>query len=122
MPRSARVTTLLLFLAWSVPAAADTDPAVAFNTHCRTCHSSRPGDHRLGPSLAGIFGAKAGTAKEYRGYSGALSGLTWDEATLDRFIADPASLATSTNMIYPPVADASERAKIITFLKSISAR
>jgi cytochrome c len=121
MPR--HVLAAALSLAWSASAAAaGADPAIAFNSHCRTCHSSRPNDHRLGPSLANVFGSKAGTAIGYRGYSGALSGLTWDEATLDRFISDPASLATSTNMIYPPVRDAGVRAQIIAFLKSISAR
>lgn len=120
MLRSITAAALSVPIACSVPAvAADTDQVIAFNTHCRTCHSTRPNDHRLGPSLAGIFGAKAGVAKGYGGYSGALAGLTWDEETLDRFISDPASLATSTNMIYPPVTDPTERRKIIAFLKSL---
>jgi cytochrome c len=69
----------------------------------------------------GVFGAKAGQVDGYRGYSGSLTGITWDEATLDKFIANPASVSTSTNMVFPPVADAGERSKIIEFLKSIRA-
>lgn len=111
----------VMALAWSFPAVASDDEAVtAYNTHCRTCHSIRPGDQRLGPSLAGIFGAKASQVEGYRGYSGALVGLIWDETTLDRFLADPASVSTSTNMIFPPVADPDKRRKIIDFLRSIS--
>ena len=49
------------------------------------------GDHRLGPSLAGIVGREAGSAEGF-GYSGAMaqSGVVWDEASLDAFLADPA--------------------------------
>jgi cytochrome c len=70
--------------------------------------------------MHGIFGTRAGQVAGYRGYSGGLDGITWDEATLDKFIANPSSVASSTNMIFPPVADAAERSKIIMFLKSIS--
>ncbi|MGE0023511.1 MAG: cytochrome c family protein [Hyphomicrobium sp.] len=110
----------LMALAWPCTAAhAGEDGATAYNTHCRTCHSIRPGDHRLGPSLAGIFGAPAGQAEGYRGYSGAFDGLVWDEATLDKLLADPASVSSSTNMIFPPVSDPAKRRQIIEFLKSI---
>lgn len=78
--------------------AADADGKIAFN-HCRTRHSPRPGDNRLGPSMYGIFGAEAGKVPGFRGYSGGLSGFNWDEAMLDKFIANPTSVSTSTNMI-----------------------
>lgn len=114
------IFSLQAFLFAGAVAASEADDAkVAFNNHCRTCHSFKQGDNRLGPSVFGIVGAPAGQAAEYRGYSGGLTGITWDEATLDRFIADPASASSSTNMIYPPVADAGERRRIIEFLKSL---
>ena len=91
----------------------------AFNNHCRMCHSIRPDDNRLGPTMYGIFGSQAGRVAGYAGYSGGLSGVVWDEVTLDRFIADPASISPNTNMIYPPVKDPIERKKIITFLASL---
>lgn len=93
---------------------------IAYNNHCRTCHSTRPGDHRVGPSLFAIFNAQAGKADGYKGYSGSLTNLAWDAATLDRFIADPISVTAGTNMIYPPVTNRIERQKIIEFLKTIS--
>ncbi|MGQ0673958.1 MAG: c-type cytochrome [Hyphomicrobium sp.] len=98
--------------------AAELDGEVAYNNHCRKCHSMKVDDHRLGPSLAGIVGKPAEQASGYTGYSGGLKGLTWDEATLDTFIADPAAVSSSTNMIIPPVKDAAERKAIIDFLKS----
>jgi cytochrome c len=103
------------------PAAAQGDEGViAFNNHCRNCHSFKPDDNRIGPSLNGVVGKPAGQVKGYTKYSGALNGLTWDEATLDKFITDPQSVAPGTNMSYPPVHDAAERKKIIEFLKSNS--
>ncbi len=93
---------------------------IAFNTHCRNCHSTKPGDNRLGPSLHGIFGAKAGQVAGFGAYSGSLTpDVTWDEATLDKFITNPDSIASSTTMKpFPGVADAEERKKIIEFLKA----
>jgi cytochrome c len=102
----------------SSSAAAENEGQVAFNNHCRNCHSYKRADNRLGPSLFGIFGAKAGGVGEYRGYSGGLVGFTWDAATLDRFMADPRAVSPGTTMIFPPVDDRAERTKIIEFLKS----
>ena len=51
-------------LAMIAAARADTtsDPQMVFNNSCRTCHSMKEGDNRLGPSLAGVVGRKAGHA------------------------------------------------------------
>jgi len=121
MPRLAIVAGFLVLLAHGATAADDVDRRIAFNNHCRNCHSIKKDDNRLGPSLYGIFGAQAGQVKFYKGYSLGLTGFTWDEATLEKFIADPTSVSSSTNMIYPPVADVAERKKIIEFLTSLHA-
>lgn len=90
----------------------------AFNNACRTCHSVKPGDNRLGPSLAGIVGKKAGGEAGYA-YSPSLkgSGVTFDAKTLDAFIANPDSVVAGNNMKpYTGISDAAVRAKIVTFL------
>ena len=48
--------------------------------HCAPCHSTKPGENKVGPSLAGVFGRKSGTEPGYS-YSSAVKGLnvTWDE-------------------------------------------
>src|SRR5690242_5803900 len=95
---------LLLACALMAPAlGADTSSSpdkAAFNNNCRTCHSLKEGDNRLGPSLGGIVGAKAGTRPGYPNYSGAMksSGITWDEQTLDRFITNPEDVVPNNNM------------------------
>lgn len=105
-----------------VASAWQDDYLNAFNNHCRNCHSLKKGDNRLGPSLYGVFGARAGQVEGYRSYSGSLTGLIWDEATLDLFIADPLAGAPNTMMIYPSVKDAAERKRIIELLKLLSER
>jgi cytochrome c len=123
MSRFATLVVLLAAFAGPGTAAAEDDARkLAFNRHCRNCHTFRKGDNRLGPSLYGIVNTKAGQVAGYRGYSGSLTGFTWDEATLDAFIANPASISPNTNMIFPPLADAAVRKKIIEFLKSTSAQ
>jgi cytochrome c len=107
-------------LAGDATAKADDAGQVAFNTHCRNCHSVKPDDHRLGPSLHNIVGAKAGQAKGFGNYSGSLTdAITWDEATLDKFIADPKSLASNTTMTpFAGIPDAEQRKLIIDYLKA----
>ena len=101
-------------------AAEDDAGQVAFNTHCRNCHSVKPDDNRLGPTLHNIVGAKAGQAKGFNNYSGSLSAdITWDEATLDKFIADPKSLASNTTMTpFGGIQDSAQRKLIIDYLKT----
>jgi len=123
MSRLALLAVLAAGLLQPGTAAADeTEDRIAFNTHCRNCHSATKDDHRLGPSMYGIVGAEAGQITAYRAYSGGLKGFIWDEATLDRFIANPTSVSSTTSMIYPPVGDPAERQKIIRFLKSLDGR
>jgi len=67
MPRFATLASLLLTFTYSVEAqAGPADGKIAFNTHCRNCHSLIKGDNRLGPSLYGILGAQAGQVEGYR--------------------------------------------------------
>jgi cytochrome c len=96
------------------------DLELAFNGHCRECHAFDKGDNRLGPSLYGVVGRKAGSVPGFS-YSDSLksSGITWDPKTLDKWIANPNAVVPGNNMgaIFSGLADAGERAKIIGFLK-----
>ncbi len=95
---------------------------LAFNNACRTCHSIDEGDHRLGPSLHGVIGRQAGTIEGY-GFSAAMkqSGITWDETTLDKFIANPDQVVMGNNMKpFGGIDDEKQRGDIVAYLKSIS--
>ena len=105
--------------------AGDDSLELSFNDHCRECHSFVKDDNRLGPTLYGVVGRKAGTQAGY-GFTQSLkdSGVTWDEATLDKWIANPNAVIPGNGMSppYGGVADPAIRAKIIAYLKSISPR
>src|SRR5262245_41207091 len=79
---------------------ADTEPGqLTFNNACRTCHTTKGGDNRLGPNLHNIIGRKAGSLQNY-GYSSAMKGadFVWDKERLDRFIATPDEVVPGNNM------------------------
>lgn len=115
---AAALTALLAPLA-----AHAEDLEISFNDHCRECHSFLKDDNRLGPSLYGVVGRKAGTEPGYA-YTQSMkdSGVTWDEATLDKWIADPGAVVPGNGMSppYSGIADPEVRQRIIAFLKSIS--
>ena len=104
----------------ALPARAADEGQVLFNNACRTCHSVKAGDNRLGPTLHAVVGRPAGTIPGY-GYSSALKDtkLTWDKTTLDRFIADPNAVAPGNSMKpYGGLASESDRAAVIAYLES----
>jgi cytochrome c len=81
--------TVLALGAIASPASSQTGPArpAAF-AQCPACHSTERGKTQFGPSLAGVAGRRAESLPGYA-YSQALksSGLTWNAATFDRWLA-----------------------------------
>ncbi len=88
---------------------------------CQICHSfNKGGKMVLGPNLYGIFGKPAGAVKGYK-YSKALlaSGLTWTDANLTEFLADPEQFIKGTKAKFPGVKSAKKRADVIAYLKTL---
>ncbi len=73
-----------------------------FKRECSICHTAEPGDGggAQGPSLIGVYGRRAAGTPGFS-YSAALraAGLTWDAATLRRFLAAPAAVVPGTAML-----------------------
>ena len=99
-------------------AGAQTKPA-AF-VACMSCHAVTPGQNGIGPTLAGVFGRKAGMAPGFV-YSAAMkdSGKIWDEATLDAFLTSPMSAVPGTRMTYMGQSDPAKRKVMIDYLKTL---
>jgi cytochrome c2 len=87
---------------------------------CSACHSTEKGKNGIGPSLAGVYGDKAATVPGYD-FSDAMkaSGLTWNQANLDRFLTDPRGVVPGTKMTFPGLKDAAKRQAVIAYLKAI---
>jgi cytochrome c len=82
---------------------------------CESCHSLNEND--VGPKHRGVVGRKAGSVADYA-YSPALknSGVTWDEASLNRWLINPSAMVPGTKMFFK-IDDAKSRADIIAYLK-----
>lgn len=124
MHPGARPAILAALAAASLAASAAGDPARGARLFhpCGHCHSTAPGEHGVGPSLAKVFGAKAGGVEGFARYSEALkaSGKVWDEDNLDRWLADPVKLVPGNTMAFPGVRNAAARADLIAYLKAVS--
>ncbi|HZR04085.1 MAG TPA: hypothetical protein VFA81_13045, partial [Burkholderiales bacterium] len=85
-------------------------------------HSLEPGENLTGPSLAHVWGRKAGTLPDFHRYSEALqrSGVVWNEQSLDRWLADPQAFVPGNTMPFPGIRDARPRADVIAYLKAVS--
>lgn len=100
-------------------AAADSGEDV-FTDNCAVCHSPDAGTNKLGPSLFGVVGRKAGSVADYT-YTPAAksSGLTWDAANLDKYITDPQAVVPGTKMLFPGIKDAGDRKALIGYLATL---
>ena len=107
------------------PAPADTGPSLASApaefAQCATCHAIKPGKNRVGPSLFGVFGKKAGSAEEFKGYSEGLkaAGFSWDDAKLDAYLTNPKAVIADSKMAFAGIAEAADREHVIAYLKTL---
>lgn len=93
-----------------------------FRSQCSQCHTLGPGPSGLpGPSLYHLFGRKAGTAPGYP-YSTAMrdSGVVWNDATLDRYIAAPKTYIPGNSMPFPGISAKTARQRLVAYLKAAS--
>ena len=91
-----------------------------FASKCAVCHSTTPGWHKEGPSLAGVFGRRAGTAADFTSYR-ALRGMdvVWEEQSLNAWLADPKGFSGRGSAMSVKLADAEARADVIAYLRSL---
>ncbi|MGH7032577.1 MAG: c-type cytochrome [Stellaceae bacterium] len=100
-------------------AAAESGEDV-FTDNCAVCHSPDAGTNKLGPSLFGVVGRKAGAVADYT-YTPAAknSGITWDAANLDKYITNPQGVVPGTKMLFPGIKSADDRKALIGYLSSL---
>jgi len=65
-----------------------------------------------------VLGRRAGAVAEF-GYSPAMrrASVIWDDATLDRFMADPQAVIRGNRMPFDGMASAEDRADIVAYLE-----
>ncbi|MGL4962150.1 MAG: c-type cytochrome [Inquilinus sp.] len=103
-------------------AAGDAAKGKQVFAKCQACHSLEAGTNKLGPSLHGLIGRTSGSIDSFK-YSDAMKNahLTWDEATLDKYLANPKTLVPGTKMVFPGLPKEEDRLAVIAYLKEAGA-
>jgi cytochrome c len=118
--KAALAAFALLLTGSAALGAGDAKRGAQLFRQCMACHSVQPGEHMTGPSLAQVAGHKAGSAPGFQRYSDALkrSGVTWDDATLDKWLASPEKFIPGNSMTFPGVREPQARQDLIAYLKA----
>lgn len=112
------IFVLTLIAGPSLAFANAEEGAKVYKKRCGSCHSTEAGKHKNGPSLAGVFGRKAGETDfaKYKGLKG--FDVVWDEKNLDGFLANPKKFVGAKTMTYK-LKKEKERVVIIEYLKTL---
>jgi cytochrome c len=99
--------------------AADLAKGEKVYKKCKACHTlDAGGKNKIGPNLNGVFGRVSGTMEGFK-YSKAMkeAAVTWDEKTMDQFLAKPKKMIKKTKMSFAGLKKESDRANLIAYLK-----
>lgn len=116
-----RLLTALSLLVVSLAASAAGDAgrgADSFDANCAECHSvAKTLKNKKGPTLFGIVGRPSASIAGFD-YSPALkaAGFAWSQEKLDAYVTAPKKLVPEGKMKFDGIADASERADLLSFL------
>ena len=111
------LTSLFGFAALAADAGAG---KAVFQQSCGICHSVQAGQNKIGPSLFGIVGRKTGAEAGYSYSPGnKAANLTWDAATLDKYLQGPRAMIPGTKMTYAGLKDDTKRADLIAYLATL---
>ena len=119
----ASIAAALLLLSAGGAAAQDAAAGEKAFNKCRACHQvGETAKNMVGPRLNGLFGRKAGSIEGFK-YSeaNAKSGVSWDEATFAKYIADPKAAMPGNRMVFPGIKNDKEIADLIAFLRQFAA-
>lgn len=114
---------LIIVVNLSTSAQAEPDQARGqqlFGQACVACHSLKPEVNMTGPSLAGLWGRKAGRLQSFTRYSPALKSadVEWGDETVNAWITDPKAFIPGNHMLFPGLPDPAARNDLVAFLKN----
>ncbi len=114
---SALVVILAGLIAGQAYAAGDASKGKRVFNKCKACHSLVAGKKKIGPSLHGVFGQKAGTAKGFK-FSPAMkkSGIVWSPETLSKYLASPRNFIPGNKMPFPGLKNQTQRDDLMAYL------
>jgi cytochrome c len=118
---STLVLGVLVTIAARPALAADLEAGKTAFKKCALCHTIEAGkSNKIGPTLFGVVGRKSAGLDNFN-YSEGMKKFdhTWDEGTLDAYLADPRGTVPGTKMIFPGINEKSERDDVIAYLETL---
>jgi cytochrome c len=117
-PLRAATAAVLAALTAGPVLAADAEHGKALYAACLVCHSEKP--DALGPSLKGVVGRKSAALEDFR-YSNPMkrANLTWDEANLREYIANPQAKVKGNRMPFGGLSSATDLDDVVAYLKTL---
>ena len=101
------------------PASDGGQPAAV--AQCVACHTfDEAGPNGIGPNLWNVYNSPAASKPGFM-YSTAMkeSGFTWDDATLDTYLANPRTALPGGKMSFAGISDEAKRKEVITYLATL---
>lgn len=90
-----------------------------FAANCAACHTTTRGTNGIGPSLAGVFGRRSGTAPGFSYSTGLKSAnIIWNSQSLDSWLRRPSNDVHTTRMLIS-IPNASDRQNVIAYLRTL---
>jgi cytochrome c len=112
------LTSALMLAPLTARAAGDASAGkMLFQQKCALCHSPEKGTNKIGPSLWGVVGRKAGSLDGYT-YSDAMKNAnrTWNESTLSDYLTNPRQEIQGIKMMFPGLPNQGDRENVIAYL------
>jgi len=99
-------------------ASTSVDDGAKVFKKCTACHSiAQGGGNKIGPTLWGVLGRKAGSISDYK-YSKAMAahGKTWSFDEMNNFLIKPKDWIKGTKMSFAGLKNAKDRAAVILYM------
>jgi cytochrome c len=94
--------------------------AEIFRQNCSECHSQRPHENLVGPSLFSVVGRRAGTIADFS-YSDAMkgSGIVWTTDRLMGYLRAPRRYLPGVKMQFPGLPEQQDRENVVAYLATL---
>ena len=116
---AAAAAALALVLGGPARAEGDAAKGEKVFAKCKTCHEIATDKNKVGPTLQGVIGRKAGTVAGFK-YSEAMvnSGVTWDAATIAEYVAKPKEFIAGNKMAFAGLKKEDEIENLVAYIQA----